>query len=208
LYLCFSSLLVYTIISSGWSRNSKYAFLGRLRGGAQIISYEISLLTLIFFPAVIANSFKIKTIKKRFFMKFSLFFFIFGFWIITIICETKRSPFDFAEGERELVSGFNTEYRRMAFALLFLGEYGNIIFIRFFTIFLFFPNNFIFKIIFPLIIVFLFLLFRGTFPRFRYDFLMTLAWKIILPFRLIFFFFIFLFLKKSVLAFKAVNLKE
>jgi len=92
---------------------------------------------------------------------------------LTIIAETKRSPFDFAEGERELVSGFNTEYRRMGFALLFLGEYGKIVFLRFFSTFLFFKNR-ILKIFISICILFLFLIFRGTFPRFRYDFLMSL----------------------------------
>jgi len=91
------------------------------------------------------------------------------------VAETNRSPFDFAEGERELVSGFKTEYRRMGFALLFLGEYGKIIFIRIFTSYFFFPLLFFFNLIIAFGIIILFLIFRGTFPRFRYDFLMSMA---------------------------------
>jgi NADH-ubiquinone oxidoreductase chain 1 len=116
-----------------------------------------------------------KTLSKGYFFKYGILIIIFGFWIITIVAETKRSPFDFAEGESELVSGFKTEYRRMGFALLFLGEYGKIIFIRFFTSILFFPKFFGLNLIIPLIIIIFFLIFRGTFPRFRYDFLMSLA---------------------------------
>jgi len=187
-YLCLSSLFVYTILSSGWSRKSKFSFLGRLRGGAQVISYEIVILTLIFFPCITSRSFKLeKNFFKGFFLKRTIFIVIFGFWIISVVAETKRSPFDFAEGERELVSGFKTEYSRMIFALLFLGEYGKIIFIRFFRIFLFFPGLGIFRIIFSFIIIFFFLVFRARFPRFRYDFLMRLAWKLILPWSLVLF---------------------
>lgn len=145
-YLCFSSLLVYSIMTSGWSSNSKFSFLGRLRGGAQIVSYEISLLTLIFFPCITSKRFNIGLIKRSFSYKWLVFFIVFFFWLISIVAETNRSPFDFAEGERELVSGFNTEYRAMAFALLFLGEYGKIIFVRFFSSFLFFSKKFFFKV--------------------------------------------------------------
>jgi NADH-ubiquinone oxidoreductase chain 1 len=193
LYLCLSSILIYTIIFSGWGSKSKYSFLGRLRGGAQIISYEIGLLTLIFFPTCLANSFKVKEIKNKFSFSIILYVIIFFFWIITIVAETNRSPFDFAEGERELVSGFNTEYKRMGFALLFLGEYGNIIFLSFFTRFVFFKKRKFTRMLVPILILFLFLLFRGTFPRFRYDFLMNLVWKILLPLSLILLWLIFIF---------------
>jgi NADH:ubiquinone oxidoreductase subunit H len=107
--------------------------------------------------------------------------------LISIVAETKRSPFDFAEGERELVSGFKTEYRGLVFASLFLGEYGKIIFIRFFTTILFFPGVLILQLIVPFGIMFMFLVFRGTFPRFRYDLLMGVAWKVILPLALLIF---------------------
>jgi len=98
-----------------------------------------------------------------------------------LVAETNRSPFDFAEGERELVSGFKTEYRGLGFALLFLGEYGNIIFLRLLTCYFYFPRFFFFQPFLSLSIIILFLVFRGTFPRFRYDLLMKLAWKVILP---------------------------
>jgi len=186
LYLCFSSLIVYTILRSGWRSKSKFSFLGRLRGGAQIISYEIALIVIIFFfPCVLRFRFKVKVISTGFSFINLYMFPIFIMWIISIIAETNRSPFDFAEGERELVSGFKTEYRGMAFALLFLGEYGKIIFLRIFTCIIFFPKLYIFKIIIRKIIIFFFLWFRGTFPRFRYDFLMKLAWKGILPISLL-----------------------
>lgn len=103
LYLCISSLMVYTILTAGWRRNSKYAYLGRLRGAAQVISYEIIILRIIFFPCVISNSFNIKVINKRFTLKFMIFSFVFVCWLISIVAETNRAPFDFAEGERELV---------------------------------------------------------------------------------------------------------
>ena len=192
-YLCFSSLLVYTVLRSGWRSNSKFAFLGRLRGAAQIISYEIRLLTLIFFPLMVSKTFKVYGNRVRFFFNRLIFIVILVFWIIVIVAETNRSPFDFAEGERELVSGFKTEYRRMGFALLFLGEYGKIIFIRIFTSYFFFPLLFFFNLIIAFGIIILFLIFRGTFPRFRYDFLMSMAWKVMLPWSLILFWLVFIF---------------
>lgn len=198
LYLCFSSLLVYTIMASGWGSNSKYAFLGSLRGAAQIISYEVVILTLIFFPTLISNRFDLNDNNTRFSLKSLLFIIVLVFWLISIVAETNRSPFDFAEGERELVSGFKTEYSGLIFAALFLGEYGNIIFIRFLTSFLFFPNTYLIQLLFPMIVILIFLVFRGTFPRFRYDLLMNLAWKVVLPFALVLLWIIFFFLKNSV----------
>jgi len=199
IYLCFSSLIVYTVLFSGWRRKSKYSFLGSLRGAAQIISYEIILLTLIFFPLIIKHRFNLQFRKFSFPFLWLIFLIIFFIWIITIVAETNRSPFDFAEGERELVSGFKTEYGGFLFALLFLGEYGNIIFVRFFSKFLFFSSWLIYWLV-PFTIVLLFLVFRGTFPRFRYDLLMNLAWKIIFPFILFFFWVLLIILEKSVFA--------
>lgn len=197
-YVCVSSLLVYTILGSGWRRKSKFSFLGRLRGAAQIISYEISLFVLIFFPCLLKKSYKIKEINLGFiFIRFMVII-LFINWMISIVAETKRSPFDFAEGERELVSGFKTEYGGLIFALLFLGEYGKIIFIRLFTTFFFFPNLYVIQLLIGLLIIKMFLVFRGTFPRFRYDFLMILAWKVILPLSLIWLWMVFFFLKKGV----------
>lgn len=198
-YLCISSLLVYTVLFAGWRRNSKYSFLGSLRGAAQIISYEIVILTLIFFPLLTKWTYnRIEVSRNKFSFSFILYLAIFPIWIIRIIAETNRSPFDFAEGERELVSGFKTEYRGFIFALLFLGEYGNIIFVSFLTRYFFFPSGFISKILFPILVVILILIFRGTFPRFRYDLLMRLAWVIMLPLVLGFFWVIFVLLKNGV----------
>lgn len=146
-----------------------------MRGAAQIISYEIVILSLIFFPLLVSKSFSLYEKRKSYGLNFLLLFPIFFFWLISVVAETNRSPFDFAEGERELVSGFKTEYSGLAFALLFLGEYGKIIFVRFFTTFLFFPNLFVFLFFIPFFVIGVFLIFRGTFPRFRYDLLMGLA---------------------------------
>jgi len=131
LVLVISSFRVYVILFSGWASNSKYSLLGAYRGVAQIISYEVSfsfiLLTIILFR----NSFnfnKIEILQKNSLNLLIGFFIIFIIWIIIILAETNRSPFDLSEGESELVSGFNVEYRGVIFAILFIAEYGNILF--------------------------------------------------------------------------------
>jgi len=191
-YVCISSLLVYTILGSGWRRNSKFSFLGRLRGAAQIISYEISLFVIIFFPCLFKKSFNLQSIKSGYVLTKLMIIVLFVRWIISIVAETNRSPFDFAEGERELVSGFKTEYRGLIFALLFLGEYGKIVFVSVLTCYFFFPRLFYIQIIITMWVIIMFLVFRGTFPRFRYDFLMVLAWKAILPITLMWLWLVFL----------------
>lgn len=184
-FLCISRLRVYCIIIAGWSSNRNFAFLGRLRCIAQSVSYEVSLslilISLIFFSLSL-NFYSI--LNFQYYVNFIFLSFpLFLIWIISCLAETNRTPFDFAEGESELVSGFNVEYRRGGFAIIFLAEYSSIIIIRIITCLLFLRSS-IFSFIFFLkssFIVFLFVLIRGTLPRFRYDKLIYLAWKSFLP---------------------------
>lgn len=176
---------VYFIIFSGWSSNSNYALLGRLRAVAQTISYEVCII--LFFLSFIFLILRLNLNKfiiyQEFFRFFILNILIVFILFIIFLAETNRAPFDFAEGESELVSGFNVEYRRGGFALIFLSEYSIILFLRIIFSFIFLFNSFIyiffyFKLIF---IRFLFILVRGSYPRFRYDKLIYLTWKLYLP---------------------------
>ena len=123
---------VYPVLFSGWSSNSKYALLGRLRSVAQTISYEVRLALILIFYLCFRISLRIFLIMKInfFFIKILIFLPIVGIWLISCVAETNRTPFDFAEGESELVSGFNIEYGSVIFALIFIAEYARIIFIR------------------------------------------------------------------------------
>ena len=171
------SLRVFPVLGRGWSSNRKYSMLGSLRGAVQRVSYEVvlafSLIFLLFF-------FK----KKRFYLKNSYFLGVFFFylvfmWFIIILCETNRAPFDFAEGERELVSGFNTEYGSFPFAFLFLAEYGVILFLSIFSRVYFLSN--LLGVFFGWGLAVSFLWARTSFPRFRYDLLMSFCWSVLLP---------------------------
>lgn len=184
-FLCISSLSVYTIILAGWSSNSNYAILGGLRSVAQTVSYEVRLvLILISFLCMILR-FNILDLGK--FQENIWFIFILLplslMWVVSRLAETNRTPFDLAEGESELVSGFNVEYRRGRFAIIFLAEYANILFIRILCRMIFIGGNlysilFFFKFVF---LSFFWLWVRGTLPRYRYDKLIYLAWKSYLP---------------------------
>ena len=186
-FLCILSLGVYPLIIAGWSSNSKYALLGGLRAVAQTISYEVSLALVLLSFIIVVGEYSLDD-----FVEFqSKFYFIFFFyllsivWVVSCLAEMNRTPFDFAEGESELVSGFNVEYRAGGFALLFLGEYSIIILIRTVIVILFLGGSL--NIIFFLKVGFfisLVLWLRGTLPRYRYDKLIRLAWKRILPFTL------------------------
>lgn len=193
-YFSLASMRVFFLLSRSWARNSKYSLLGCVRGCVQTISYEICLLTLIFFPCCFNKSFSLVSFfkKKQFNLLFLIPITLIG--IILRVMETNRAPFDFAEGERELVSGFKIEYGSFRFALLFLSEYGRIILIRFLMVVLFFPIVLKSHIFFCNLIIFFFLIFRGAFPRFRIDLLSSLCWTAILPTLLFFFFLIFLLL--------------
>nr|YP_010730295.1 NADH dehydrogenase subunit 1 [Blondelia inclusa]WEG23162.1 NADH dehydrogenase subunit 1 [Blondelia inclusa] len=187
-FLCCTSLGVYTVMISGWSSNSNYALLGGLRAVAQTISYEVSMALILLSFIFLVDGF-----NMLMFLKYQLFiwfmFILFPMvlvWFSISLAETNRTPFDFAEGESELVSGFNVEYSSGGFALIFLAEYSSILFMSMLFIMMFLGSD-MFSIIFYLkltFISFLFIWVRGTLPRFRYDKLMYLAWKSFLPFSL------------------------
>ncbi|HBK06855.1 MAG TPA: NADH-quinone oxidoreductase subunit NuoH [Acetobacteraceae bacterium] len=202
LYLfAISSLGVYGIIIAGWASNSKYAFLGALRSAAQMVSYEVSMGFVLVTVLLCVGSLNLTDIVRAqqtvwfcipLFPMFVVFF-------ISTLAETNRSPFDLPEGESEIVAGFFVEYSSMSFALFFLGEYANMILMSALTTILFLggwlaPFNmepftwipgvvwFVLKIC---VVLFFFLWTRATFPRYRYDQLMRLGWKVFLPLSLI-----------------------
>jgi len=185
-----SSIGVYAILMSGWSSNSKYAFMGSLRAAAQMISYEVSIGLIIISVILCSGSMNLFNIIQ---IQGELIWFIFPLlpaglmFFISCLAETNRAPFDLTEGESELVSGYNVEYSSMTFALFFLAEYSHIIFMSFLfaVIFLggwyFFINSPIILFLKGTFIVFMFIWVRTSFPRLRYDQLMTLLWKSYLP---------------------------
>ena len=189
-FLCVSGLNVYGTLLAGWSSNSKYALLGSLRAIAQTISYEVSMALILLFPLFLVGSFRFLEIRERqrtMWLRFLMLPVSFV-WFVTCVAETNRAPFDFAEGESELVSGFNIEYGSAGFALIFLAEYANILIISLFSAILFFGGSQMFglssDIIFMLKVLFfafLFIWVRGSYPRFRYDLLISLTWKGFLP---------------------------
>nr|YP_010994982.1 NADH dehydrogenase subunit 1 [Homoeocerus striicornis]WOZ13990.1 NADH dehydrogenase subunit 1 [Homoeocerus striicornis] len=197
-FLCCTGMGVYGIMLSGWSSNSKYALLGSLRAMAQTISYEVSMamIMLCLFIFVYSYNFVDFMIYQSgcWFVFFSLP--LFFCWLSSCLAETNRAPFDFAEGESELVSGFNVEYSSGGFAFIFLSEYMNIIFMSMITVVMFLGCDLL-SITFYLktvSIIFWFIWVRGTLPRFRYDKLMYLTWKTFLPISLNYFLFFSMFL--------------
>nr|YP_008475495.1 NADH dehydrogenase subunit 1 [Agrotis ipsilon]AGT18660.1 NADH dehydrogenase subunit 1 [Agrotis ipsilon] len=184
-FLCCTSLGVYTVMVAGWSSNSNYALLGGLRAVAQTISYEVSLALILMSSIIMIMDFNM---LKFFFYQEIMWFIVMMLplsmcWISSSLAETNRTPFDFAEGESELVSGFNIEYSSGGFALIFLAEYSSILFMSMLFVLIYlggFDLSFMFylKLTF---ISFLFIWVRGTLPRYRYDKLMYLAWKSYLP---------------------------
>nr|YP_006234057.1 NADH dehydrogenase subunit 1 [Archaeocroton sphenodonti]AET63097.1 NADH dehydrogenase subunit 1 [Archaeocroton sphenodonti] len=192
LVLCISSMAGYSILWGGWSSNSKYALIGSYRGFAQVISYEVSMAMLLIGLSIISQSFNLKNfinIQENSMMIFS-FSFIFWIWMLICLAETNRTPFDLLEGESELVSGFNIEYGSWSFAMIFMSEYGMIMLLSLFSSYLFFGFSFFKKILF-LLIMMIFVFIRSTYVRFRYDKLMMMAWKVILPQTILIFFLIF-----------------
>lgn len=189
-FICCTSFRVYAIIGRGWSSNSNYSLIGAIRGVAQTISYEARMVILFIRIILFVSSYDFNYFIKEgsFIVYLFIFFPLLIFWYISRLAETNRTPFDFAEGESELVSGFNIEYGRGGFALIFLAEYASIIFISYLMTLLFLSSlNYIgamgFNII-SFIFVFSFIWVRSCYPRFRYDKLIVLAWKIFLPVRL------------------------
>jgi NADH-quinone oxidoreductase subunit H len=196
-----SSLGVYGVIIAGWASNSKYAFLGALRSAAQMVSYEVSMGFVIVTVLLCVGSLNLSDVVRA---QQRVWFFIplfpmFVIFFISTLAETNRAPFDLPEGESELVAGFFVEYSSMSFALFFLGEYANMILMSAMTSILFLggwlapidiaPFNWIpGPIWFALkiaLVLFMFLWVRATVPRYRYDQLMRLGWKIFLPFSLL-----------------------
>jgi NADH-quinone oxidoreductase subunit H len=193
-----SSLSVYGILISGWASNSKYAFLGSIRSAAQMVSYEVSIGFIMATIVVSVGSFNLTTIviSQEDMWLIWPHLPIFGVFLVCALAETNRHPFDLPEAEAELVSGYNVEYSAIGFALFFLGEYANIILISSFISVLFLGGwlapfeclNFIHPLIWFSLKVILFVLFfiwsRMSLPRYRYDQLIDLGWKVFLPFTL------------------------
>ena len=182
LFFCLGSILVFSVLIAGWSSNSKYSLIGSLRSVAQSISYESVFRTLIVLILVLISSYSIRS----FFTQSSiLFLLLFPTWIICTLAETHRAPFDFSESESELVSGFNTEYSGAYFAFIFLSEYGMLLYSCFLITYIFFiwliPFRLIFIVSLSLAFSFLFTWIRITYCRYRYDMLMIISWKILLP---------------------------
>jgi NADH-quinone oxidoreductase subunit H len=185
-----SGLGVYGIIFAGWSSNSKYSFLGGVRSAAQMISYEVCIgiiLLSVIFCTQSYNFYDIINFQKNIWLIGGLIS-VFFMHMFSILAETNRTPFDLPEAEAELVSGYNTEYGSMGFALFFIGEYGNVIIMSFITVILFLGGYYIFGVISVLCYILkldfmlcLFIILRGVLPRYRYDQLMRLGWKIFLP---------------------------
>ena len=194
-----SSMGVYGIIIAGWASNSKYPFLGAMRSAAQMVSYEVSMGFVIVTVLLCAGSLNLTDIvmaQQRVWFCIPLFP-MFIIFFVSILAETNRAPFDIAEGESEIVGGFNVEYGAMTFGLFFLAEYANMIMMSALTSILFLggwlspipfwpftalgPFWLIMKIC---LVLFMFVWVRATFPRYRYDQLMRLGWKVFLPFSL------------------------
>lgn len=184
-----SSLGVYGVIIAGWGSNSRYAFLGALRSAAQMVSYEVSFGLILISIFLVVGSLNISSIVM--FQKYVWFVIPFFplslMFFVSILAETNRPPFDLPEAEAELVSGYNVEYSAAGFALFFIGEYANIILMSHLGALLYLggwvdgPFFFLLKV---LLVIFLFIWVRAAFPRYRYDQLMRLGWKVFLPFSL------------------------
>ncbi len=204
--LAMTSLGVYGIIIAGWASNSKYAFIGSLRSAAQIVSYEIPMGFALVCVLMVSQSMNLgdivlgqKSSVGLFGWYFIPLFPMFVVYFISGVAETNRAPFDMAEGESEIVAGFHVEYSGMAFALFFLAEYANMILIAILTAIMFLggwlppfdvvPFNLLPGVFWLLaktsFVLFLFLWFRATFPRYRYDQLMRLGWKVFIPLTLV-----------------------
>nr|AVN68165.1 NADH dehydrogenase subunit 1 [Ectoneura hanitschi] len=184
-FLSCISLGVYTVMIAGWSSNSCYSLLGGLRAVAQTISYEVSLALILLSFVFLAGNYNLVTFYyvQNFVWLFFLTIPLSCMWLISCLAETNRTPFDFAEGESELVSGFNVEYSSGGFALIFLAEYASILFMSMLFCVIFLGGNIMsfFFFIKLTLISFMFIWIRGSYPRFRYDKLMYLAWMSFLP---------------------------
>ena len=206
--LALTSMGVYGVIVAGWASNSKYAFLGAMRSAAQIVAYEIAMGFALVGVLMVAGTLNLREIVlgqsggSLFDWYFIPLFPLFVVYFISGVAETNRAPFDVAEGESEIVAGFHVEYSGMAFAVFFLAEYANMILIAALTVVMFLggwlppvdiaPFNWIPPVLWfglkTSMVAFLFLWFRATFPRYRYDQIMRLGWKILIPVTLVWIF--------------------
>src|SRR5574343_1233155 len=199
--MAITSMGVYGVIVAGWAGNSKYSFLGALRSSAQIVSYELAMGFALVGVLMVSSSLNLVDIVKQqghgmaggsiFSWNWLPLFPLFLVYLISGVAETNRAPFDVAEGESEIVAGFHVEYSGMAFAIFFLAEYANMILIAGLTSVMFMggwlspvpflPDGFFWMAAKISFVLFLFLWFRATFPRYRYDQLMRLGWKVFVP---------------------------
>jgi len=194
--LAMTSIAVYGVIIAGWASNSKYAFLGSLRSAAQIVSYEIAMGFTLVGVLMCANSLNLGEIVMGQSGGISQWYIwplfpLFIIYFISAVAETNRAPFDVAEGESEIVAGFHVEYSGMAFAVFFLAEYANMILVSMLAAlmflggwlspFEFLPDSIVWLLLKVAFLLFFFLWFRATFPRYRYDQIMRLGWKIFIP---------------------------
>ena len=199
--LAMTSVAVYGVIIAGWASNSKYAFLGSLRSAAQIVSYEIAMGFALVGVLMCANSLNLGKIVLAqsggiFEWYWLPLFPLFVVYFISAVAETNRAPFDVAEGESEIVAGFHVEYSGMAFAVFFLAEYANMMLVSMLAVIMFLggwlspvpsllPDSFLWLLAKVLFLLFFFLWFRATFPRYRYDQIMRLGWKVFIPITLL-----------------------
>ena len=203
--LAMTSVAVYGVIIAGWASNSKYAFLGSLRSAAQIVSYEIAMGFALVGVIMCANSLNLGKIVVGQTGGFWHWYFIpllplFVVYFISAVAETNRAPFDVAEGESEIVAGFHVEYSGMAFAVFFLAEYANMWLVATLAALMFLggwlspvpflPDSFLWLLAKVGFLLFLFLWFRATFPRYRYDQIMRLGWKVFIPITIVWIVFI------------------
>ena len=203
--LAMTSIAVYGVIIAGWASNSKYAFLGSMRSAAQIVSYEIAMGFTLVGVLMCANSLNLGDIvagQSGGILQWYVWplFPLFIIYFISAVAETNRAPFDVAEGESEIVAGFHVEYSGMAFAVLFLAEYANMILVSVLAALMFLggwlsptaliPDGIHWLLIKTAALLFFFLWFRATFPRYRYDQIMRLGWKIFIPITLVWIIFI------------------
>ena len=194
--MAITSMGVYGVIIAGWASNSKYAFLGAMRSAAQIVSYEIAMgfaLVGVLMAAQSLNLIDIVQGQSGGVQQWYIWplFPLFMVYLIAGVAETNRAPFDVAEGESEIVAGFHVEYSGMAFAVFFLAEYANMILIAALTTIMFLggwlspveflPDGIVWWLLKTAFVLFLFLWFRATFPRYRYDQIMRLGWKVFIP---------------------------
>ena len=183
IFIIILSVGVYPLLLRGWASNRKYAILGSLRGVAQTISYEIRLSLVIISVAIIVIRLNFYSIQNNSFFIILIYPMVAIMWFVIIIAETNRTPFDFSEGESELVSGFNIEYSSVGFVLIFLAEYASILLFSSLAVRIFL-GTIIFSLssaVISVTISAVWIILRATFPRYRYDILINMAWKSYLP---------------------------